>query len=298
MARFSTLLIGVLALGCTAETTDPVAAGRSSGSATGGGGAGSGADAAASTDFDIKGSGTSGGSGDTSCNGLLVAYIRDFHESHPDMEKLGKDNHGAYTWDLDIVTDMLGDDQKPVFKMATNTTTDASNFWQWYNDVEGVNQGFEYELQFTELSEKKGTWKYSSGAFFPADGKGFKELSGTDDQGVQHNFHFTLELHARFKFHQGQEFYFTGDDDVFAYIDGHRVVDLGGVHETLAACVTPGGVPSANHDCQQTYDLNQLELVDGEIYPLDFFFAERHVTQSNFTIETSLAFTKCDIIIK
>jgi len=85
---------------------------------------------------------------------------------------------------------------------------------------------------------------------------------------------------------------------VFAYINAQRVVDLGGVHQTLAACVTPKGVPSDGRHCDQTFDLNDLELVDGQTYPLDFFFAERHVTESNFTIQTSLAFTKCDIIIK
>jgi fibro-slime domain-containing protein len=35
-------------------------------------------------------------------------------------------------------------------------------------------------------------------------------------------------------------------------------------------------------------DLNRLGLTDGESYPLDFFFAERHRTQSNFRIQTNL----------
>ena len=50
------------------------------------------------------------------------------------------------------------------------------------------------------------------------------------------------------------------------------MIDLGGVH--------------AAHD--QFVDLNRLGLTDGESYPLDFFFAERHRTQSNFRIQTNL----------
>ena len=30
-------------------------------------------------------------------------------------------------------------------------------------------------------------------------------------------------------------------------------------------------------------------LVIGEVYPLHFFFAERHTIESNFTIQTSIA---------
>jgi hypothetical protein len=295
-------MLGVALAGCTAETTDPVAAGRSgSNSGRGSGGAGSGATADGGINFDgsSKGSGTSAGVSGSSCNGLLVAYVRDFMESHPDMEKFGQTDHAAYTTDKGIVTNKLGEDQKPVFNKVTNTTTDASNFWQWYNDVDGVNLGFEHNLQFSEL--EPGTWEYASTAFFPADGQGFKELSGTDNQGVQHNYHFTLELHTLFTYDPGQRFHFTGDDDVFAYMNGQLVVDLGGVHQTQRACVWKGAARSdaeCNGPDDWAFDTDQLGLVAGETYPLDFFFAERHVTESNFTIRTSLAFTKCDIIIK
>ena len=56
------------------------------------------------------------------------------------------------------------------------------------------------------------------------------------------------------------------------FVDGELVIDLGGVHGATT----------------QYVDLDRLGLVDGETYELAFFFAERHRTESNFRISTSL----------
>ena len=106
--------------------------------------------------------------------------------------------------------------------------------------------------------------------FFPID----DELLGNPGGSPDHNFHFTFELHTEFTYEASREniFRFIGDDDVWVFIDGKLVIDIGGVHAAV----------------DQYVDLNRLGLVDGETYTLDFFFAERHRTQSNFRIETNL----------
>ncbi len=193
---------------------------------------------------------------------VLDAVVRDFHASHPDMEKAIGDDPG-------IVATVLGPDDKPVYVSpgASVTTHGKTAFDQWYRDVPGVNLSTSSSLP---LARKGNELSYADKTFFPID----DQLFG--NEGNAHNYHFTLEVASQFRYRGGEVFTFTGDDDLWVFINRQLAIDLGGVHGSQS-----GSVPL---DARAA----ELGIVVGEVYSFHLFFAERHTTASSFRLETSI----------
>ncbi|MHC4414795.1 MAG: fibro-slime domain-containing protein [Planctomycetota bacterium] len=183
-----------------------------------------------------------------------------------------------------LYDESLGDTQGSYATPSTGGITSPASFEQWYRDVPGVNMS--EPLVIDLVRQPDGTYVFddkldpeyaSRGGFFPIDDRLFGNLGGHRD----HNYHFTFELHGEFVYDAtaSQFFKFTGDDDVWVFVDGRLVIDLGGVH--------------AAHD--QYFDANRLGLTNGETYRLDLFFAERSRGQSNFRITTNLPLVSLDL---
>jgi fibro-slime domain-containing protein len=211
-------------------------------------------------------------------------------------DTLGVDSKPEYSGDAFLVsTDWKDSSGRPIYHGLSSAAAgdsagvkgcsgsggvaSAASFDQWFTDVPGVNMSEALELTLVRQSDGSYVFDdttdpaYSSlGGFFPIDGRLFG--NSPVKKGVDHNYHFTVELHTQFTYDADAApmFKFVGDDDVFVFIDGKKVIDLGGIHAAR----------------EQHVDLSRLGLTDGETYNLDFFFAERNRVASNFRIVTNL----------
>lgn len=122
-----------------------------------------------------------------------------------------------------------------------------------------------------------------SGKYFGNNGNKYLEVVNPNQNDITHyykntNYNLTLEGHAQFIFYEDDNLYFnfTGDDDVYLYINGVRVLDMGGAH-AISKC----GI--------KLNDVKDLcGLKDGQVYDFDFYYMERHGTAANFGIETNI----------
>lgn len=226
--------------------------------------------------------------------------------SHPDFNTAIGDCKNA----VDVLIDTNGtvntnvfpfDNRNPRYNSPScGVFSTTQNFNDWYNDritdaLPHQNRPFLYDMVFTRNAS--GQYEYINSSFFPIDNDSitagrarpipgvtasFGHLNTGNDTRI-HNYGFTTEFHATFTYfaadatHPAQVFNFTGDDDVWVFINGRRVIDLGGVHAAEDASVTLDAATAAT-----------LGLQNGFTYMLDFFLAERHTVASNCRITTSL----------
>lgn len=280
------------------------------------------------------GGGNGGSAADSGVGcGQVVGVVRDFRSSHPDFECtkdnpvkiVDPSNKDCGPWDPSIVGPLgsaIGAKSKPAYAGGTKTpsTTGGKNFDQWFNDVSGVNSS--KQVVFQLVATGKGSFVYETDFFFPIDGQLFDAESGNpdsnrfpSDDGKKRNFHFTYELHTTFRYKAGSTFLFRGDDDVFVYINGKLAVNIGGIHVPMEGKIdldkgrveitSPMGFPSLSVDAGLGFTESipsgvagnvNLGLTAGEIYPMDFFFAERNCCASNFRLETNFEFVDCGIV--
>ena len=199
--------------------------------------------------------------------------------------------------------------------------TGKAAFDQWYRDVSGVNQTFYQTLTLLQDATAKTTYAMNSDTdepfydrcgFYPLDSdqplvdqNTGEERTYTDsafpgrtchayeglgfgNSWANHNYAFTSELRTWFQYQGNENLKFTGDDDVWVFINGTLVVDLGGVHNRIVATVildaSNGTAQVGIGEPPSSYATLDLKMAIGSVYEVVVLQAERWCCGSNYML--------------
>ena len=120
--------------------------------------------------------------------------------------------------------------------------------------------------------------------FRPLTGRGFEspQLYGQYTEGSSYmpevNYSFTIHAYGAFIYTEDSNLFFEfgGDDDVYFFINGKLVKDIGGVHGL------------ATHKVFLNDYAASLGLTEGQVCHFDMFHAERHTSGINLNLSTNI----------
>jgi fibro-slime domain-containing protein len=179
-----------------------------------------------------------------------------------------------------LANEALGDTPADIGSESRGGVESESSFAGWFADEMGTNLSTQVEIAFLPIGDgvyvfdtEEDAFFAERGGFFPIDNMLYgNERTG----GGRHNYNFSFELHADFTY-RAQEDQFVevdGNSEIWVYIDGALVIDLGGVR------------PSDRRT--QYFDLNRLGVEDGSQHTISIFIANRHRGTPNFRLETNI----------
>ncbi len=170
-----------------------------------------------------------------------------------------------------------------------HSVTNLDQFWWRYNWNETAKM---YANSFWPLDGEKGTdphWGKSSSQYDFQLTSGNALTPESDEGAVDHNCFFGMYYEVEFELvpeYVGPlEYVFFGDDDMWVFLDGKLVCDIGGVHSSIGQYVDlwdyiGGGKKDAQGNLLTNEDGTVQGVTEKEKHTLRFFYTERGASGS------------------
>lgn len=198
------------------------------------------------------------------------------------QKRLGSDGLPVPTYTTTTEARAAGVHQTSENVTGHNPVVAGDNFYSWFHETDRSKR-FNREVTFTRTSNN--TYSYGGSDIFPLDNVNFSD--GDEAWRSGHNFHFTAHMRIAMKIAADgtERFDFSGDDDVWVFLNDQLVLDIGGLHAKLDGhfIINQDGTLSTYVETagSKTVDIG---LKAGDVVNLDFFYAERSTNESNTRI--------------
>ena len=199
------------------------------------------------------------------------------------------------------MTTVTGTDKKehsvPIYGMAVDAyksivlTDNGTGTYSFEAGYSGTKKDVRYDQESGTIYN--GTNGGDESGFYPLENLGYEQpglLTATSkvNNGAK-NGGFTLRGESQFVYNKASKLYFTftGDDDVYMYINGTLALDLGGAHGRNSKTVNLNDL-----------DATKYGLKEGQVATFTFFYMERCSDASTFGIKTNMELVQRDIAVQ
>ena len=175
----------------------------------------------------------------------------------------------------------------PIYGMAVDAyksivlTDNGTGTYSFEAGYSGTKKDVRYDQESGTIYN--GTNGGDESGFYPLENLGYEQpglLTATSkvNNGAK-NGGFTLRGESQFVYNKASKLYFTftGDDDVYMYINGTLALDLGGAHGRNSKTVNLNDL-----------DATKYGLKEGQVATFTFFYMERCSDASTFGIKTNM----------
>ena len=137
--------------------------------------------------------------------------------------------------------------------------------------------------------------------YFLDDGNGVMGVTEEGATFVNRNYNYAMVSNGEFIYHAEDDlfFQFEGDDDVYLFINGELVLDIGAAHSITEVSMKVNDyvewakdvLANSSSTAAEIARAEKLNLVEGESYTFDFYYMERHGWGANCRIFTNIRVT-------